>query len=297
MSTYSSLTDEIIQNLQGFTVSPDQVTFLTGGIDAAVTTLTVDDITQMGRGQAEIDSEMVYIKATDATTGTCTLAPFGRGYNGTTAATHAANAKVVMSPTWPRSKVKSEINRAINALYPTLFAVKSAPPITTDGITYQFDAQDDSERIVDVRWISEVLDGYQRAVKWEQENTSPAGFGTTGQYLSIYDAIPGGATVQVLYAARPANLVNDSDDFATTTGLPDSCSDLVVLAVMSRMAQFIDVGRLPVESASADALAQQRPTGGPTQIAAQLYKQYQQRLADEQRALSLRYPPRGHKVR
>lgn len=296
MTTYASLADEITQNLQGFTVSPDQVTFLTGSVDNAVTTLMVDDITQMGRGQAEVDSEMVYIKATDSNTGTVTLAPFGRGYNGTTAVAHSANAKVVMSPTWPRSKVKSEINRAINALYPTLFAVQAAPPITTDGITYQYDVPALAERVVDVRWLFNTFDGWQRSVKWEQENSFPS-TSLTGRVVSIYDNLPAGATVQILYATRPANLVNDADDFATVTGLTDSCSDLVILSVMSRMAQFIDVGRLPVEAAAADALAQQRPTGGPTQIANQLYKQYQQRLADEQRALTQRYPVRGHKVR
>lgn len=297
VTTFGQLTDQIISNLQGFTISPNQVTFVTGSMGTTDLTFVVDDITQMGKGLAEIDSEIVYIKAIDTTSATCTIAPFGRGYSGSTAATHAANTAVVMSPDWPRSKVKAEINRVVGALYPTLFAVKDAGAITTDGITYQFDVPADCERVVDVRYQWDTLDGWQRAVKWEMESQSPAGFGATGRYVSIRDCIPAGSSVQVLYAARPTAMSADADVFATTTGLADSVTDVVIYAVMSRLVQFIDIGRLAIESASADALAQQKPTGTPTQISTQLYRQYLLRLAEEQRALTQLYPVRGHKVR
>lgn len=296
MTTLASLADEIVSNLQGYTVSPDQVTFLTGDLAIGATTLAVDDSTQVGSGIAQIDDELVYIKGIDQSSGTVTLAPFGRGYKGTTAASHTANTMLVMSPDWPRFNIKREINRSILSLYPTLYAVKDAGAFTTDGLVYQFDVPADAERVVDVRYLAASFDGWQRAVMWEQENSAPSGFGVTGRYVSIYQAIPGGATVQVLYAARPTVLANDSDDF-TTTGLTESCADLVVLSVMARMVQFLDVGRLPSESASADALAQQKPVGTPTQISAQLNRQFQDRLEQERRALSTRYPARPHKVR
>jgi hypothetical protein len=296
VTTFAQLVDEVIGKLQGFTVSPDQVTYITADITSGATALTVDDPAQLGSGIAEIDDELIYIKAVDNTTGSVTLPPFGRGYRSTTAAAHTANTKFVMSPDWPRSMVKQEINRTIAALYPTLYAVKEAPTFTTNGVTYQFDVPAASERVVDVRWLFNPVDGWMRAHQWEQENSAPTSF-TNDRYISIYDALPPGSTVQVLYATQPTALVNSADDYAATTGLPDSSSDVVVLGVMARLAQFLDLGRLTIESASADALAQQRPTGGPTQIAAQLYRQYQQRLEDERKSLSQRYPARAHKTR
>lgn len=296
MTTFAQLVDEVIGKLQGFTVSPDQVTHITADMTSGALAFTVDDVGQMGQGICEIDDERIYVKSTDTTSGTVTVSPFGRGYQSTTAAAHTNGTRVIMSPDWPRQTVKNEVNRSIAGLYPSLFAVKAASVITADGITYQFSQPTDSERIVDVRWLNTTTDGWQRAVQWEQENLAPSGF-LTDRYVSIYDAIPAGSTIQVLYAAAPSPLVSNSDVYATVTGLPDSTSDLVVLATMARLAQFLDAGRMTTESASADALAQQRPIGSPTAIASQLYKQYAQRLADEQRSLITRYPVRAHKVR
>lgn len=296
MTTYAQLVDEVVTNMQGFTVSPDQVTYLTADITSGALTMTVGDSSALGQGIAEIENELVYISSVDTSSGTVTLMPFGRGYRSTTAAAHVANTIVTMSPSWPRNTVKREINRAVTALYPTLYAVKEAPAITTDGVTYQFDIPVGAQRIVDVRYLFTTFDGWQRAIRWEQENLAPTTF-LFDSYVTIQDRIPSGATVQVLYATRPTILVNDADDFATTTGLSDGVTDVVVLSVMSRLAQFLDVGRLATESASADALAQQRPTGGPTQIANNLFKQYQLRLEEERKALSQLYPARAHKTK
>lgn len=296
MTTYGQLVDEVVTNLQGFTVSPDQVTYLTADITSGALTMTVGDTSALGQGIAEIGDELVYIQAVDSSSGTVTLMPFGRGYRSTTAAAHLANSIVTMSPQWPRQTVKREINRAITSVYPTLYAVQEAPAFLTDGFTYQFDLPTAATRVVDVRYLFDTFDGWQRAIRWEQENLAPAGF-LNSAYVSIQDRIPAGATVQVLYATRPTILANDSDDFTTVTGLHDGCTDLVVLSAMSRLAQFLDVGRLPVESAAADALAQQRPTGGPTQIAGALYKQYLGRLEEERKALSQLYPARAHKTK
>lgn len=299
MTTFSQLIDEVIDNLQGFTASPDQSTFITSAVDAVTTSLSVDDISQVSRGVAELGREKVLVLKADANGSVVTLAPFGRGYR-STASTHAANSQLTMSPSWPRANVATQINNCLLALYPTIYAVKTAPLFTTNGVQYQFDIPDTAERVVDVRWFFTSVDGWQRARAWEVEQTAPTtindGLSNT-RYISIYDAIPSGATVQVLYATRPVALVNDTDDFATTTGLTDSVKDVVILGTSAWMAQFLDVGRMTVASAEADAMSQNRQAGSASQIAARLMQQYQQRLSFEAAALVARYPIRAHKTR
>lgn len=302
MTTFSDLITEVQNNLQGFTESPDQSTYITGSLDAVSTSFVVGDATQVGRGIAEVDREKVYIQSIDSGTGTVTLAPYGRGFSGSVATTHLTNAMLTMAPSWPRNNIATQINNVINSLYPTLFAITPAPLLTKDLITYQFDLPDAAERIVDVRWFYSTTTGWQRATQWEVEHNTPDSSFTldtlTGtRYVSVYDRIPEGATVQVLYASRPAQLVNDADDFALTTGLPASCKDVIVLGTAAWMAQFLDVGRLQVVGAEADAMGQARPAGTGTQIAAALSRQFQARLATEASALAIQYPPRIHKVR
>ena len=69
--------------------------------------------------------------------------------------------------------------------------------------------------------------------------------------------------------------------------------DVVVLAVMARMARFMDAARLPLREES----GQSRAAGGATDVANDLFRQYQTRLLEEQAALSTRWPARFHRVR
>jgi hypothetical protein len=296
VTTFAELTDAILDQLQGFTSSPNQVTSLRATITSSDLTFTVDDPNEIGKGYVEIDDEILWVKSVDPVTGQVVVAPFGRGYKGTTAAAHTAGVAVVSTPTWTRSSVKREINNQIRTVYPVLYGVRAAPAITADAITYQFNLPALAERVVDVRWKFIDLEGWQRSRAWEAEHAAPADF-AGGRYVSVYDTIPPGADVQVLYACRPQPLVNDSDDFATVTGLDEGARDVIELGVMSRMARFLDVGRLSDQSVQADQLDGPRPISSATNIANDLYRQYQVRLMGEQKALSDRYPARIHRTR
>jgi hypothetical protein len=57
----------------------------------------------------------------DRTTGAITAI---RGWNGTTAATHADNAVAILNPKFPRHYIKTAINDTIGAVYPDLYVVK-----------------------------------------------------------------------------------------------------------------------------------------------------------------------------
>ena len=292
-ATLGGMVEEVLDQLQGFTASPDQMTSLKASITDTDLTLVVDDSSQISRGFIEIDDELAWVKSVDRSTDTLLLT--WRGRRGTTAASHAAGAVVTFSPTWTRSAIKREINNQLLGVYPSLYGVMAAPLITSDATTYQFDLPATAERIVDVRWKQTALEGWQRARAWEAEHSAPSEF-AGGRYVSIYDPIPPGSTVQVLYACRPATLSADSDLFITT-GLDEGARDVITLGVMSRLARMLDVARLSDQTVQADALDQPRAMGSAANVANDLYRQYLTRLQSEQQALSARYPARYHRTR
>lgn len=292
MTTRDELVDEIVSNLEGFTVAPGQSTHLTAACTATDLTLAVDDAQQVSAGLVEIGDELLWATSSSGPESRVVVAPYGRGYRGTTAAAHDVNSQVRMSPPWPRAIVAREINNAIAGVYPILYAVREAPAFTVDGSTWQFDLPSDAERVVDVRYLFTVLDEWQRVRGWEIEHQAPAEF-AGGRFLSIHSRVPNGATVQVVYLARPASMTSGSDDFTETTGLPEQCKDVIVLATIARMARFMDLARLPLR----DESGQTRQSGSATDIANDLFRQYQTRLLEEQAALSARFPVRPHKVR
>lgn len=292
MALFGEVIDEVISKLSGHSMTGDRLATLTGDIAVGDLQLTVDDATGFSRGLVEVDQEIMYVSSYDTTSNTLAVPPWGRGYRGTVEATHDTGAMVSVSPSWPRFSVAREINNQITALYPGLFAVASTE-FTTDGVAYQYDGSLPAERIVDVRWFFIKTYGWQRATQWELDHTLV----TTGSTrFNVYDPLPPGTTLQVLYATRPSTLADESSPW-TNTGLTDSVKDLVVLGTIAQMAQFIDVSRLPVLAAETDSQAGGKQLGSAFQVANQLRQQYQQRLAQEQAALYQKYPLRLHKVR
>lgn len=294
MTTYAELVDEVISNLQGYSIAQEQFTSLADDLAPWEATISLSDASQVSKGVIEVDQELMLVSSVDTTSNTATV--IKRGYRGTTNTTHSIGAIVTRSPAWPRSMVARQINSTISSVYPQLFGVYAAPVFSADAVIYQFALPDLAERVVDVRFHFTDFEGWQRSTKWEIERLAPAAFGSTA-FVSIYDRIPIGSTVQVLYAARPQPLVNDDDDFSSVSGLDAGAKDVIVLGTCAWMAQFIGVARLPSQSAAADAMGQQRQPGTEVTTSRALQQLYLARLAAEAASLAVRFPPRSHKVR
>jgi hypothetical protein len=124
MSTLGDLVNSIHSALHSYTGIQEQQTWLTAGIDADDTALTVASLDAAQRGIAEIDDELVYVASTDDANGV-ELAPFGRGYRGTTAATHAINSAVTFAPAWPKAEIRKAITQCLDGLFPQLYQIKT----------------------------------------------------------------------------------------------------------------------------------------------------------------------------
>ena len=297
MSTFSQMVDQTLMHLHGYTTVQDVATYLTSDLNASATTLVVADTTAISRGVIEIDNELIWADNVNSTTGAIAIPPYGRGYRGTTATAHPNGSRVVSSPMFPRKIVADSINDAIISVYPELFAVGETTINYQPSInTYSLPAG-----ALDIIQISWQTTGPSR--EWlpvrrmrVDKHAATSEF-TTGVSFSIYDHIVPGRPMRIVYTKEPSALVNPTDEFSTTTGLPRSCEDLIRLGASYRLVPFFDSPHLTGSSAEADFAAQQRGVGSSAQLSRYLLQMYQLRLAEEQKGLQHVYPNRSYYTR
>ena len=309
-TTFGQMVDEVLVNLSGYTYQQDRSTYLT----AAVTTLTspsssptilsLGSTDNVGKGIIEVDDELMWVDSFDRIANTATIAPYGRGYLGTTATTHAVDAKVTISPIFPRYSVKKAINDTIAAVGTSLLAIKQTtftfnPAVTT----YEF-TNLDIENILTMMWqdigpSKEWIrirrwdfDPFADTATWEPDTPT-----AKVQTVTIGDYITPGRTVKVMYTTPPSTLTNTSDVYETLTGLPSSSKDVIILGASYRLLAYLDPARASQISPQADEIDARRAFGSANSAARQLFALYTQRLNEEVKAQQGKYPTRVHYTR
>lgn len=291
MPSFGSLIDDVISTLYGQVDQPTVGT-LEQPIGATDTTVLIDFGDQPGasrpNGLIEIDRELLIVSRYDASSGTATLTPWGRGQQGTTAAAHAAGAKVTVRPAYPRQKVGDVLNEVLRSSCPPLFAARDLAPIDTGtliGLGYPL--PDDTIRVLRVdetqTGFSEFVANRQVYRHWDVRNVA-------GQQLLEIPRDQWLETLQVTIAAMPGTLVNDTDDFATVTGLTDSCSDLAKFGALARLVMGAELARQRLSSVEANMRADKVPAGSGIQVSRYYQALYTQRLQAEQDRLNQTYP-------
>jgi hypothetical protein len=299
MATFGQMTDEVSRKLSGFTLRQDRQTHLVSLVNSTQTTIVVSSANNLSTGVIQVDDELIYVDAYDRATGTLTIPPYGRGYNGTSAATHQAGARVIISPTFPSVDIKGAINETVLAVFPDLYATsthtfsystaKSTYPLPNEvetvlGVSFQTTGP--SKEWLPIRgWR---VDPMANTTAFDSRNS-----------ISLYSGVEPGRTVQIFYTSAPTVMDSNDDDFEIVTGLPSSSKDVIVLGAAARLSSFIDPGRLTFGSAEADQQSQiaGRSYGAGTNASKYLLALYDKRLAEESRKLTDRNPTRIHFTR
>lgn len=297
-TTYGNIIDDVASSLAGYTLRQDRATHLTADITSTATSLALADTSNIGKGLVEIDDELLWFDSYDRISSTAAVPPYGRGYQGTTAAAHTSGTKVTIAPTFPRSTIKKAINDTIDAAFPNLFGV-ATHTFAFNSAKTTYSIPSNVESVLYVSWQDVGPSGEWLPVKsWNHDPLANAATYATNNTISVYDRqiIPG-RTVQVYYIKKPALLSSVSDVFETTTGLPSSCKDVIVYGAAYRLASFIDPGRLNYQSADADQADSKIQYGSGASTARFLLALYQQRLTEESKKLRDQYPSRPHYTR
>lgn len=299
MATFGSMADEVVRKLAGFTLRQDRQTHLTAAVNATATSITVASAQNISNGIIQIDDELIYVDSYDRNSGVLSIPPYGRGYNGTYAATHQNGARVIISPTFPSVDVKDAINETLLATFPDLY--------TTGVHTFLFSPSKSTyalpNEVETVLGVSYETTGPSK--EWlpirgyRVDPMANVDAFNSSNSITLLSGVESGRTVQVFYTAAPTVMDADDDDFEIVTGLPASCKDVIVLGATARLASFIDPGRLTFGSAESDQQSQiaGRAYGAGTNASKYLLALYDKRLAEEARKLNDRNPIRIHFTR
>ncbi len=299
MTTFNEMVEEVLINLEGFTLRQDRTTYLTAAIDSDDLTIALASGDNIGKGIVEIDDELIYVDSYDRNSGVLSIPPYGRGYNGTSAATHQNGARVIVSPTFPSVDVKSAINETLEATFPDLYTTGThtfsfSPSISTYALP------DEVETVLGVSYQTTGPTKEWLPVRgYRVDPMANVDTFNSRNSITLLSGVESGRTVQIFYTAAPAVMDADDDDFEIVTGLPSSCKDVIILGATARLASFIDPGRLTFGSAESDQQSQiaGRSYGAGTNASKYLLALYDKRLAEESRKLNDRNPIRIHFTR
>jgi hypothetical protein len=293
VSTFVNLIDETNLALTGYTNRQDQATYLTAPIASTDTTFTVADGTVLTRGLVEIDDELIWVDSFDRATNTATIPSYGRGFRDTTATAHDAGTRVTISPSFPRSVIRRNLNLAIDGVYPDLFGTFYTT-FTWQAAVTTYVLPNEAVDVLGCSWQTIGPSKEWLPVRHYRIDrmANPTTWGS-GKTISIREGIIPGRTVMVTYTKKPTTLTYDTDDF-TMTGLSESAREVIILGAAYRTAMYLDMGRVPAATAEADALQGNDPIGSAANVGRVLQQMYNQRLLVEVRRLQEQYPPRTH---
>jgi hypothetical protein len=313
VTTLLDMIDEVSMNLSGYTLQQDRATHITAAVAATASTiaapitLSLASTDSVGKGIIEIDEELFWVDNYDRVGNTATIAPYGRAYIGTTLAAHTEGTKVTIAPTFPRFTIKRAINDTINAIGSSIFAAKTTT-ITSNSAVSAFRLPSGTATTLN---ISKILSIAYQALGSSKEwipirsyrfdgNANSTAF-TSGQTVSIYDYIPSGRSVQIVYATDPVafpelatTALTNAQVLETVSGLPASCKDLIILGATYRLLSNLDPARASMVSPQADETDSKRPYGSSQSLTRQVYALFTQRLNEEVKSQQDKYPIRVH---
>ena len=297
--------NEVSMNLSGYTLQQDRATHITADVAATASTiaapitLTLASTDSVGKGIIEIDEELLWVDNYDRVGNTATIAPYGRAYLGTTLAAHTAGTKVTVAPTFPRFVIKRAINDTISAIGSSIFAANTTT-ITSNAAVAAFRLPTTGTTL-NVRSILSIAYQSLGASKewipirsWRLDINANSTAFTSGQTVSIYDIIPSGRTIQIVYSTDPNAFTANTETFTTQTGLPESCKDVVILGATYRLLSNLDPARASMVSPQADEVDSKRPYGSSQSLTKQVYALFSQRLSEEIKNQQDKYPIRVH---
>ena len=301
MTTFNDMVEEVLINLEGFTLRQDRTTYLTAAITSSGLTMALASGDNIGKGIVEIDDELIHIDSVDRSDRSATISPFGRGYRGTTAAAHTLNTKVTFAPSFPRLSVKRAINDTIRAMGTQLLIVDQTTFTYNSAIT-TYELSDGSgnplniENILTMSWQD--IGPSKEWINVRRYTFDPKAesgtWGANAQTVTIGDYITSGRTVKVNYVKQPSAFTASNQVFTTQTGYPETARDVVILGTAYRLLTYLDPARASQISPQADEIDAKRPFGSANTAVRQIFSLYQQRLREEIQAFQGQYPTRVH---
>lgn len=290
MTTFTQMVDDVRAYLRSYTRDQELSTHLTSAVNASALQLDVGDASLVSRGRIEIDNELIWVDRVDRTNNTVTVAPYGRGMDGTTAASHGINARIIVQPLYPKQMVKDTINQIIGGLGSQLYAVDTTTiNATPTNVAYEVPAH--TEKVLSVTHDYDSVYGdveYVRRWKFDPNSSTSS----TGKGLFVYEPTATGQSLTVTYFRKPV-LLSDGDDFSDSL-LPSTTYDVIVLGAAARLMATSSAYMSSTRAIEPAALDQRNDTQQVLQQSRYLFTLFQQRLEEEKTQLLNSFVTRAH---
>lgn len=289
--TITSLVDEVLDSVHGYSRHQEQRTSLTAGITDTALTLTVNDVSQVSKGLLEIEDEVVQVASVDTTANVVTIEPWGRGQSGSTAATHATGTRVTSAPIFPRQRVRNAIFGVLREIFPNVYAVTSTL-LDASTVVTNYSLPADCYQVLSVENHLIGPSGMWMPVKRWRTNKQPS----TVELEVLSPVAVGTDRLRVNYIRVPPAAFGDNDDL-TAIGYDYQIRDLIVLGATARLVAFLEPARVQTDSMVAAGRADQVPPGSAISASKMLYALFQKRVDDERVQLLVRHPMQSHFLR
>ena len=295
MTTASTIITRANRQLLSGTV--EQRNKLASSIDASTDTVVFSyDLDGIRQGQVfEIDSELFYVWSVSAGTKTATVQ---RGFNGSTAVAHDANALVIVNPRFPRNQMLEALNDELADLStPTngLFKV-TALNLDYNGSDVMIDLTGTSN-IQDIISVSVryLTDDYIPVKRFRLMRDVPTDDFATGVALRMDQSVLAGR-LRIVYKSPFTALTAESQDVTTVGGVPASCDDILALGVQIRLMSPREIKRNFTESQGDTRRGDEVPQGAVGNSIQNLLRLRRDRITAEAMRLARQYPTLMTKV-
>lgn len=289
MTTASDLVNETKRYL--LSSHREQLNALNGSHNAATTTLTFSHSmgSLTGGSVISVDLETMYVWSADEAAMTATVQ---RGFQGSTAATHASGAIVTVNPKFPDFSVFQALNAEINDISGDLFQV------ATKTFTYVagqqgYDLANTSDPIaaLDGSYDYPGISQDWPTLRWYEirRNANTTSFPSGFAIIMKAPAYPG-REVRIVYSAALSPLTSLSDDVLAVTGLDVGSHDIPPLGAAVRLQGVREGQRNFNDNQSDTRRAAEVPTGAQIQSIRALADFKEQRIRGDMKVLRQQYP-------
>lgn len=293
MTTAGQLIHRVAGELLAGTV--EERNKLAAGVDASATTLTFTyPLSGLREGSMfEIGSEQFYVWTTNSSAKSAVVE---RGFNGTTATSHSAEAITTINPRFPRSRVLQQLNADLADLSSPLnglFQVKTVD-IAYNGSDRMVNitGATDIQNLIDVRYRY-LSDDYPIIRDVRLLSDMPTSDFASGFALA-FDSYVRSGTIRVVYRAPYGSFSAESDTVADVGG-SDYLDDVLTLGTQMRLMAGREVKRNFTESQGDTRRAEEVPSGAVANSMLQLQRLRRDRVMAEAARLNRQYPLRIRK--
>jgi hypothetical protein len=289
MSTVGTVVDRTVRQLMSGTV--DERNKIVSSVTATSTSVAM--LYDLGGirpgGVIQVDNELMYVWEISAGSKSETVE---RGWNGTTAAAHAANAIVTVDPKFPRAQIIEAINAELDDLSSPvngLFQIKTLE-LNYNG-TWSMINLPTTDTIIDLVSVSlrYIATDYPKIRRCRLIRDLPNDDFNSGYGIRFDEQVRAGRMV-VVYKAPFTNVTSESQNIQNMTGLPTSCEDILMMGAQIRLVSPREVKRNFTESQGDTRRAEEVPFGSVTGSVNQIIRMRRDRIISESAKLKRQYP-------